>query len=476
MAHSYSQEVTSLQGARFMNETQTLPASSSSQLRDQTYSARVNPQWVNLLNILDLNETYTRCQGSELHTAGGRTILDALSGYCVYNTGHNHPRIIAALKDEMDNLGPTMLQSHVPELAARLAQRLIQLAGGRLEKVFFTSSGSEGIEAVIKFARAHAGRTGILYARDAFHGLTCGALSLMGDSSWAQGFGPLLPDTVAVPFGDLEALREKLESEKFAALVLEPVQAEAGIRVPDPDYLTQARALCSRHGTLLVMDEVQTGLYRTGRFLASHHFGIEPDMVVVAKALSGGMVPVGAVLMTQDIYKSVFSSLSRAFIHASTFGENSLAMRAGLATLDVLEGEDLGSRATDLGERLRTALTHRLASFEMVEDVRGLGLLNGIAFRAPQSLRLKALYHGFSRVHPGMFGQMLVSRMFTSHNILTQMCGNNYMVIKVAPPLVVSQEQLSGLVESVASLVQTIHSGFSFWREGLAMLPRAVRI
>jgi ornithine--oxo-acid transaminase len=199
-------------------------------------------------------------------------------------------------------------------------------------------------------------------------------------------------------------------------------------------------------------------------------------MVVLAKALSGGLIPVGAVLVTQDVHKSVFSSLSRAFIHASTFGENSLAMRAGLATLDVLEREELGRRATDLGERLRTALTHRLASFEMVEGVRGLGLLNGIAFRAPRGLRLKTLYHGFAKVHPGMFGQMLVSRMFTSHDTLTQMCGNNYMVIKVAPPLVTSEEQLATFVESMVELVKRIHSGFSFWREGLAMLPRAVRI
>ena len=459
-----------------MNKTQALPEISSSQLRDRSYAARVNPQWIHLLNILDLNETYASCQGSELRTAGGRTILDLLSGYCVYNTGHNHPYIIAALKEEMDRNGPTMLQSHVPALAARLAERMIKLAGGNLEKVFFTSSGSEGIETVIKFARAHTGRAGLLYARDAFHRLTCGALSLMGESWWAQGFGPLLPHTEAVPFGDLEPLREKLQSERFAALVLEPVQAEAGIRVPDPEYLTQARALCSRHGTLLVMDEVQTGLHRTGPFLASHHFGIEPDMVVLAKALSGGLIPVGAVLVTQDVHKSVFSSLSRAFIHASTFGENSLAMRAGLATLDVLEREELGRRATDLGERLRTALTHRLASFEMVEGVRGLGLLNGIAFRAPRGLRLKTLYHGFAKVHPGMFGQMLVSRMFTSHDTLTQMCGNNYMVIKVAPPLVTSEEQLATFVESMVELVKRIHSGFSFWREGLAMLPRAVRI
>src|SRR5690348_7295661 len=238
------------------------------------YSDYVNPQWVRLLDLLGMNATYTRCIGTELYTKDGRVILDFLSGYCVHNVGHNHPSVVAALKDELDRSGPAMLQSHVPELAGELAARLCSLGGGQLSKVFFCSSGSEGIEAVIKFARAHTKRTGLIYARGAFHGLTCGALSITGGNFWREGFSPLLPHCEEVPFGDLDALAAKVKTRKFAAVILEPIQSEAGIRVASPAYLTEAQALCQKYGTLFVLDEVQTGMHRTGPFLAAHHYGV----------------------------------------------------------------------------------------------------------------------------------------------------------------------------------------------------------
>ena len=372
-----------------------------------------------------MNADYERCSGCELFTTDGRRILDFLSGYSVHNAGHNHPMIVAALKTELDRSGPAMLQSHVPELAGELAARLVQRAGGRMHRVFFTSSGSEGIEAAIKFARAHTGRAGLLYAEGGFHGLTCGALSLMSDGFWRDGFGPMLPGTAAVPFGDLAALERHLATKNFAAFFVEPVQSENGIRVPPPDYLAAAERLCRRHGSLLVLDEVQTGMYRSGSFLAAHRYGVEPDMVVMAKALSGGLVPVGAVLMSRAVSDSVFSSLKRAFVHASTFGENALAMRAGLATLEVLEQESLGERATLVGAWLRQELSEKLAPYDMVKAVRGLGMLSGIEFQPPSQLRLRVAYEAFQRIHPAMFGQVLVMRLYRDHNILTQICGNH---------------------------------------------------
>src|SRR3954452_16898928 len=219
----------------------------------EPYSRHVNPQWARLLDVLEMNVRYERCSGAELFAENGRTVLDFLSGYCVHNIGHNHPAAIAALKFELDQHGPAMLQSHVSELAGELAAQLCQRAGGRLRKAFFCSSGSEAIEAAIKFSRAATGRTGLLYANGAFHGLTCGALSIMGDAFWRQGFGPMLTGAVAVPFGDLAALELHLATHRFAALFLEPIQGEAGIRLPGPDYLRQAQALCRRHGTLLVL-------------------------------------------------------------------------------------------------------------------------------------------------------------------------------------------------------------------------------
>jgi ornithine--oxo-acid transaminase len=330
-------------------------------LRPDQYRAHVNPQWVRLLDLLGMNVQYASAQGAWLHTADGRAILDFLSGYCVHNTGHNHPRIVAALQDELSQNGAAMAQNHASDRAGELARRLCEQAGSNLKKVSFCSSGSEGVETVIKFARAFTGRTGLLYAEGAFHGLTCGALSMMGDSFWRGDFGPLLPDTQAIPFGDVAALESNLSTHKFAAFVLEPIQSEAGIRIPDAAYLETAQALCGKYGTLFVLDEVQTGLGRTGKFLAGHRYNVEPDMGVLAKALSGGLIPSAAVLMTDEIYRSVFDSLKHSIIHTSTYSENGLAMRAGIATLDLIEEESLVDRSEHLGLYLRQRLYQQLS-------------------------------------------------------------------------------------------------------------------
>jgi ornithine--oxo-acid transaminase len=438
------------------------------------YSQHVNPQWVRLLDLLQMNVRYERCVGCELFTADGRRILDFLSGYCVHNVGHNHPAVIAAIREELESCGPAMMQTHVAERAGELAEKLCQRAGGKLTKAFFASSGSEGIEAAIKFARAYTGRTGLLYANGAFHGLTCGALSLMGDKFWREGFGPMLPETEAIAFDDLEVLENKLSSKKFAAFFVEPIQSEAGIRVPHPRYFRAAQDLCKRYGTLLVLDEVQTGMYRTGPFLAAQRYAVQPDMVVMAKAMSGGLIPVGAVLMTDGIYNATYGSLRRAILHTSTFSENSLAMRAALATIDVLEAEKLGDRAVQMGRVLQERLSETLRGYEMVQEVRGEGLLLGIEFAAPKTLRLRIPFEAFMKIHPAMFGQIVVMRMFRDHGILTQICGNNFTVLKVAPPLIVSEVQIEEFVAAIADVVELGHSSGTFWSEALGLAKRAV--
>jgi ornithine--oxo-acid transaminase len=453
--------------------TTVFPGQSVSTSNYQDY---VNPQWVALLNLLGMNIEYERCLGTELFAKDGRRFLDFLSGYCVHNAGHNHPDIIQALKDEMDRCGPTMLQSHVPEIAGELAHRLCELAGGNLQKVYFGSSGSEGVEAAIKFARANTGRSSIVYAKNSFHGLTNGALSLMNDAFWREGFGPLLPETMGVPFGDIAALEGVLASERHAAFIVEPLQAEGGIKVHSRAYLQKAQDACRRTGTLFALDEVQTGMYRTGTFLAAHQFDVHPDMVVLAKALSGGLMPVSAVLMTDKIYDSVYSSLKRAIVHTSTFSENGLSMRAGLATLDVLEREQLGPRALLLGEEFRAKLRRELADFDIVNEVRGMGLLNGIEFVPPKKLTFRTLYEAFNKIHPAMFGQIIVMRMFREKGILTQICGNNFMVLKAAPPLNVTESQLDEFVDGIRDIVAMAQASLAFWTDALGMVRRAVNV
>ena len=435
----------------------------------------MNPQWVRLLDLLQMNVRYTQCSGARLLADDGRRFLDFLSGYCVHNIGHNHPQVIAALAAELRREGPAMVQSHVPELAGELGAQLCERAGGKLAKTFFCSSGSEGVETAIKFARARTKRSGLLYADGAFHGLTTGALSLMGDPFWREGFGPLLPDCEAVPFGDLDSLRVKLASKRFAALVLEPVQGEAGIRLPGEDYLAEAQSLCRHYGTLLVLDEVQTGLGRTGKFLAAQHYGVQPDMVILAKALSGGLVPVGAVLMSDAVYDAVYDSLKRSIVHTSTYSENALAMRAGLATLEVLEQEGLTARAEVMGTYLRDRLRHELAGYEMVKEVRGLGLFCGIEFTKPSRMTLRAAFETFRAIHAGLFGQMVVMNLF-ERGILTQMCGNNFMVLKVAPPLVIQEAEADEFVDAIKEVVELVHSSGTFWSDALGIARRAINI
>lgn len=438
------------------------------------YAESVNPQWARLLDLLGMNVRYQRCEGCEIYAEDGTRYLDFLSGYCVHNTGHNHPYVVEALKQELDRSGPAMLQSHVPELAGELAQRLCALAGGGLTRAFFCSSGSEGVEAAIKFSRAVTRRDALLFCEGAFHGLTCGALSLMDNPFWSDGFGPMLSDTKAVPFNDLTALEAQLKSRKYASFFVEPIQSEAGIRVPSPNYLRDAQALCRRYGTLLVLDEVQTGMHRTGRFLAGQHFNVQPDIVVLAKALSGGLVPVGAVLMKEEICDAVYSTLQRAIVHTSTFSENGLAMRAGLATLDVLQDENLGDRAILLGEHLRVSLRAALGQYEMFAGTPGLGLLSGIEFRPPTKLALRLSLQAFRAIHPAMFGQVVVMRMFREQKILTQMCGNNFLVLKSAPPLVADEATIDAFVTAAERTVWEMHNSTAFWTEPLALARRAI--
>jgi ornithine--oxo-acid transaminase len=420
-----------------------------------------------------MNVQYTHASGAELYTRQGRTILDCLS---VHNVGHNHPHVVSELVAELQSQSASMIQSNVVEKAGALASILCQEAGGNISKVFFCSSGSEAIEAVIKFGRAHTGRTDLVYAAGAFHGLTCGAISLMGSAFWRESFGPMLGGTHEVPFADLPAIEKLLVSKKIAAVILEPIQAEAGIVLPPAGYLAAVQTLCHKHGALFVLDEVQTGMGRTGTFLAAQRYGVDPDMIVMAKALSGGLVPCAAVLMSGKISKSVFHSLRRAFIHTSTFGENSLAMRAGIATIEVIKRERLSERADSLGTEFRERLREVLKSYEMVKYVRGEGMLTGIEFQAPRSLSMRMSFEAFKAVHPGLFGQILVMRLFKDQDILTQICANNFMVLKVAPPLTVSEAQLNNCVESIRSVVETVHSSRAFWIDALNLGRRAMSL
>jgi ornithine--oxo-acid transaminase len=325
-----------------------------------------------------------------------------------------------------------------------------------MERLFFCNSGTEAVEGAIKFARAATGRGKIVYCGGAFHGLTYGALSLNGTKVFRAGFGHLLPDCVEVPFNDLPALEAALAGKDVAAFIVEPIQGKS-VHVPDDAYLGEAARLCRKHGTLLVADEIQTGMGRTGRFLAVEHWGVEPDIVLLAKALSGGFMPVGAVAMKHWIFAKLFDRMDRALVHGSTFGKNDLAMAAGLATLEVIDEEKLISRAAAMGEAMLRDLQALRGKYELLKDVRGKGLMIGLEFGAPRSFALKSAWHLLEAANKGLFCQTVLIPLFRDHRILCQVSGPGIHVIKLLPPLVIDEADRVWVREAFDAVIADCH-------------------
>jgi ornithine--oxo-acid transaminase len=441
--------------------------------RFAVHTRHLNEQMVRVLKTLGYDVGFCRGVGQYLFDRKGEKYLDLLSGYGVFAIGRNHPALRDALESVLDADLPGLVQFDVSPLAGLLAQRLLGHMP-YLDKVFFANSGTEAVEAAIKFARAATRRPGIIHCEHSFHGLTYGALSLNGDAVFRSGFEPLLPDCSAVPFNDLAALERALAARNAAAFIVEPIQGK-GVNLPDDGYLQEAAALCRRHGTLFIADEIQTGLGRTGRFLAVEHWGVEPDMVLIAKALSGGHVPVGAVLTRKRIYDKIFDRMDRAVVHGSTFAKNDLAMAAGLATLDVIESERLVSRAEQLGDRLRTGLSGLIGRYEFLRDVRGKGLMIGIEFGPPTSLKLKASWNLLESANKGLFCQLITIPLFAEHKILTQVAGHASHTIKLLCPLVITEADCDWIVGAFDSVIAATHRvPGAIWSLGKTLVGNAV--
>src|SRR5882757_6834793 len=339
--------------------------------RFSLHTKRLNEQMVRVLRTIGYDVAFCRGRGQYLYDRQEVRYLDLLSGFGVFALGRNHEAIRTALKNVLDADLPNLVQMDVSTLAGILADRLLALVP-HLDKVFFANSGTEAVEAAIKFSRAATGRSGIAYCSHAFHGLAYGALSLNGDETFRRGFEPLLPDCVCIPFNDLAELEKVLSSRRMAAFIVEPIQGK-GVILPDEGYLKDAQDLCRRYETLFIADEIQTGIGRTGKFLAGEHWGIEPDMVLLAKALSGGYVPVGAVMMRKPIYDKMSNRRDRAVVYGSTFSKNDLTTAAGMPTLEVMKAERVVENAARTGERLIRNLAALGEKYELLKTVRGKG-------------------------------------------------------------------------------------------------------
>jgi ornithine--oxo-acid transaminase len=438
------------------------------------HTRHLNEQMVRVLRTIGFDKGFRRGSGPYLFDRDGERYLDLLSGWGVFALGRNHPAVRDALKRVLDSDFPNLVQMDVSALAGVLAERLLRQVP-YLDKIFFANSGTESVEAALKFARAATGRPGIVHCSHAFHGLSYGALSVNGDEVFRAGFGPLLPECAEVPFNDLDALERALSSRSVAAFIVEPIQGK-GVVIPDDDYLRGALDLCRRHGTLFVADEIQTGLGRTGRFLAVEHWGIEPDMVLMAKSLSGGHVPVGALATRKWIFDKVFDRMDRAVVHGSTFAKNDLAMAAGLATLEVIEREGLLDNATRLGARLLRAFDGFAQRYELVKSARGKGLMIGIEFGAPQSLKLRASWNVLETVSAGLFCQLIVIPLFKDHKILTQVAGHASHTIKLLPALTISEADCEWIERAFAAVIADAHRvPGAVWSLGKTLVDNAMR-
>jgi ornithine--oxo-acid transaminase len=424
----------------------------------------MNRQLARVLKTLGFDRSYVRGEGCYLYDDAGDKYLDFLSGFGVYALGRSHPAVKAALHQALDLDLPNMIQMDCALLPGLLAKELIARAHPGIARAFFCNSGAEAIEAAIKFARHSTQRSKVLFADHAFHGLTTGALSLNGGKEFRSGFGPLLADSVPVPFGDLDALERHLRAGDVAAFIVEPIQGK-GVYCAPAEYWVAAQELCRRYGTLLVADEVQTGLGRTGRFFCHEHWGLQPDIITVSKALSGGYVPVGAMLATEKVFSSVYESMQDALKHSSTFGRNQLAMVAGLATLTAFDDEDIVAHAERTGNELRRGLQSLAERYELVKDIRGLGLMVGIEFGEPESGSLRRRYRAVERVRNGMFSQMVVVPLFHRHRILTQVAADNVNVVKLLPPLISGSAEVDYFIEALDDIMADAHHGTGLARE-----------
>jgi len=402
----------------------------------------LNPGLAKVLRFAGLGvEWYA--EGCYIYDAQGRRFLDCLGGYGMFALGHRHPKVVEAVKRQLDLMPmPSKIMFNAPQ--ARLAALLAEKLPGNLQYSFFCNSGTEAVEGAIKLARKATGRTKIIATIGSYHGKTFGSLSASGREVYRKPFDPLVPGFVHVPFGDADAVAAQMD-DGTAAVIVEPIQGEGGIRIPPDDYLPRLRELCNRYGALLIADEVQTGLGRTGEWWGVDHSGVQPDIVTLAKSLGGGVMPIGSFSANETLWEAMFGE--NPLLHTSTFGGNELACAAGLAALQVIEEEGLVQNAREVGALLLKGLQQVQAEYpDFIQEVRGRGLMIGIEF------------------HEADFGELTITNMI-QRGVIAAYTLNNPKVIRMEPPLILTREQaefaLQVFAESVVAareLVQAVGS------------------
>lgn len=396
------------------------------------YQEYVNPWLASLMKFGGFGDVEVSASGCIVRTASGAEYLDCLGGYGVFTLGHAHPDVVSAVREQLEVM-PLSSRTFFSAPLANLAKKLAEVAPGELRYTFVCNSGTEAVEGAIKIARIATGKTRFVCTVGGFHGKSMGSLSATGRELFRRPFDPLVPGFVHVPFNDASVVADAID-EDTAGVLVEPIQGEGGIRCPDTDYLPTLRKICDDRGVLLILDEVQTGLGRTGAMFACQHYGVAPDILTLAKALGGGVMPIGAVMSTPEIWEKAFRE--NPLVHTSTFGGNPLACAAALAALQVIERDGLVVQAKVRGEQLMTGLREVQSRFpEVLEEVRGMGLMVGVEFAVKDVAELTI--NGMAR-----------------RGVIAAYTLNNPKVIRFEPPAVISESQVDQAVRAFGEAVE----------------------
>ncbi|HXX41628.1 MAG TPA: aspartate aminotransferase family protein [Chthoniobacterales bacterium] len=415
----------------------------------QLHERHINRTLVAAQRVIGFDKVYARAEGAYLYDMDNQPYLDFLSGYSVFNIGRNHPVVKQAIRDVLDLDLPNMVQMDCSLLSGLLAEAIVKRTPPHLNAVFFCNSGTEAMEGALKFARAATQRKRVISLASAFHGLSLGSLSLMGCESFTEGFGPLMEGFDArVAIEDIDSLERELKSRDVAAFVIETVQGK-GCQTSKTNFFVRAQELCRKYGTLLISDEVQTGLGRTGKMFGFQHWDLEPDIITLAKTLSGGYVPCGAIVTRRDIYQKTFSRMDRCVVHSTTFGRNNLAMACGLASLEVIDNEKLVENSARMGAQLMEKVEALKSKHSFIKEVRGKGLMIGIEFQEPSEFKLKMAWKLLHKIDKVLFAQMVVTQMLSKHRILTQVAGHAMDVMKILPPLIIGEKEVDMFVNAL---------------------------
>jgi acetylornithine/succinyldiaminopimelate/putrescine aminotransferase/choline dehydrogenase-like flavoprotein len=424
---------------------------------DHLAKKHVHPKMLKLLEMGGFNSVYKSAQGPYLHDFDGNKYLDLLSGGGVFLLGRNNPRINEALQDVLSMDIPNLTIVNAPVLSGLLAERLLGHAGPAYTKCLFSNTGSETSDLAIRFARFATGRRRMLYLEGAFHGRTYADVSICGSPELRRGMEPLMPICTPVVPNDIEQLQRELSKGDVAGFFFEPVQGMSGT-VLDPEYLREAERLCNEYGTLLCADEVQTGMCRTGSWYASIAAGVRPHMLWVSKILSGGTVPVAALLMSEELYQRIYSGFTSGPVYFSTFAENNLAMAAGIATVDLLEEMDAPARATALGDVIRSGLEALADRYDVIDRIEGKGLLQVIYFRDSANLGLKLQQAAMRAADPAAFGAAVNVDLYREKRIIVQVPGSTLSAIKILPPVTMTESDVEWFLEGLEDVLASYYS------------------